>query len=105
MPVVVFVVVPYEFFGVVEGVDPRLPVIQAGWWDPFGVAVGVFAGGPAFFGESVVGSAGQGEVVDIGATGFGPAPDVVDLGVVERGGAARLGASAFLGAQHDSLRW
>ena len=70
----------------VEGVDSGLPVVQVWWWYPFGVAFGVFAGGPAFFGESVVGSAGQGEVVDVGAVGFGPAFHVVDLAVVERDG-------------------
>ncbi|ARG71494.1 hypothetical protein B1T47_23605 [Mycobacterium kansasii] len=31
--------------------------------------MGVFAGGPAFFDESVVDSAGQGQLVDVGAAG------------------------------------
>ncbi|ARG57434.1 hypothetical protein B1T43_17925 [Mycobacterium kansasii] len=47
----------------------RLSAVQLRWRDPFGVAVGVFAGGPAFFDESVVDSAGQGQLVDVGAAG------------------------------------
>ena len=50
------------------------------WGDPFGVAVGEFSGFPTLVEESVVGSAGQGEFVDIGQTTVGPFVDVVDLG-------------------------
>jgi hypothetical protein len=67
-----------------------MPVVQVRRRDPFGVGFGVFPGGEsAFFDEPVVRSAGQGEVVDVGAVGFGPALDVVDLAVV--GGCAALG--------------
>jgi hypothetical protein len=36
------------------------------------------------FGDSVVGSAAQGEVVDVGLFALGPGDDVVDFGVVGR---------------------
>ena len=81
----------------VEVVDAGLAVVEVGWWDPFGVAVGVFSGGPALFGEAVVGSAGQGQGVDVGATGARPAVDVVDLGPVAGDVATRLGAATVLG--------
>jgi hypothetical protein len=74
-----------------------LPIIQVRRRDPFGVASGVGAGGPAFFDASVVGSAGQGEVVDVGAVGLGPSLDVVYLAVVRGCVAAGLGAPAILG--------
>jgi hypothetical protein len=40
---------------VVERVGSWLSVIEVGRWDPFGVAVGAFAGEPAVFDEFVVG--------------------------------------------------
>jgi hypothetical protein len=47
-----------------------------GWWFPFGVAVGVFVGGPAAGLEhAVVGAAGEGEVVDVGAVAGGVVGD------------------------------
>jgi hypothetical protein len=67
-------------------------VIQVRRRYPLGVAVGVLAGGPAFFGEAVADPAGQGEVVDVGAPGGGPPADVVDLAVVGRCVTARLRA-------------
>jgi hypothetical protein len=57
---VVIVVVAEEFFGVVESVDTGLAVVQVRWWDPLSVASLVFAGGPAVFGDFVLGAAGQG---------------------------------------------
>ena len=65
-----------------EGIRFGLAAVQVRRWDPFGVAVGVFAGGPTFLDESVVRSAGQGQFVDVGAAGGLPALDVVDLAVV-----------------------
>ena len=59
------------------------------WWDPFGEAVGARAGGPAVFGDVVVGAAGQGEVVDVGLSAFGPRNEVVDFGEVAGHVAAR----------------
>jgi len=48
-----------EFLGVMEAIGSGLAVIQVRRGYPFGVAVGVFAGGEsAFLDESVVGSAG-----------------------------------------------
>ena len=61
-----FVVILEKLLGVVVGVDAGLSVVEVGWWDPFGVAVGVFAGGPALFGELVVGAAAERHVVDVG---------------------------------------
>ena len=91
------VVVASESFGVMERVGPGLAVIQVARRYPFGVAVGVFAGGPAFFDEAVVRSAGEGEVVDVGAPRGGPAPDVVGFTVVGRRRTARLCTAAISG--------
>src|SRR5271156_7222846 len=86
-----------------KGVDPRLPPVEMRRWDPLGVAVGIFAGGPALFGEFVVGAAGQGEVVDVG-DGVGGV-GVAVVGLAEVGGHAAAGerASAVFGVQHDSV--
>jgi len=43
----VVVSVAQKLFGVVEGVGAGLAALEVGWWDPFGVAVGAFPGGPA----------------------------------------------------------
>ena len=86
-------------------VDAGLAGVEVGWGYPFGAAVVAFPGAPAaFFDQAVVGSAGQGEVVDVGLAGVGgPAVDVVDLGPVARCGAARTGAAAVAGVQDDAL--
>ena len=82
------------FLGVVVVVDAGLAGVEVGWWEPFGAAVFAFAGYPAaLFDQAVIGSAGQGEVVDVGlAVVGGPAVEVVGLGPVARCGAARSGA-------------
>ena len=64
-----------------EGVGSWLAVVQMRRRDPFGVAVGAFSGGPVFVDESVVGSAGEGELVDVGGVGSGPPFDVMDFAV------------------------
>ena len=51
----------------VEGVGSGLALVEVGWGDPFGVAAGVFAGDPALVEEFVIGWAGEGELVDVGA--------------------------------------
>ena len=51
----VVVIVLKQFFGVV-GVGAGLSSVEVCWWDPFGVPAGVFAGGPALFGEVMVGA-------------------------------------------------
>ncbi|BBZ44214.1 hypothetical protein MPRM_14950 [Mycobacterium parmense] len=51
----------------------------------------------------MVGSAGEGEVVDVGGVAFGPVGDVVDFAVVAADGAAGRGAAAILAVEHDSL--
>ena len=68
----------------VERVGAGLAVVEMRWRDPFGVTPGVFAGGPAAVEEFVVGSASQGELVDIGATGGGPLPYMMDLAAIHR---------------------
>ena len=71
-----------------ERVDAGLSVVEVRWWDPFGVAVRVFAGGPALFGELVVGAAGKGELVDIGDRVGGVGVAVVDFAEIAGHGAA-----------------
>src|SRR4051794_31001095 len=101
--VIVVFAVPEQFFGVVECVDSWLSSVEVWWGDPFGLAVGVGAGGPALFGELVIGMADQGEAVDIGDGVFGVGVVVVDLAQVTRDGAAGEGAAAVLGVQHNPL--
>src|SRR6516225_3547276 len=79
-------------------VDSRLSVVEVGRRDPLGVAAGVFAGGPAArFDQWVVGSAGQGQLVDVCTVGGGPVLDVVDLAPVRGCVAAGARAAAVLG--------
>ena len=69
--------------------------------------MGVDGGGPAavFVDEAVVGSAGQGQFVDVGVAVVGPvAQGVVDLAAVGGYGAAGFGAAAVAGDEHDPLR-
>ena len=76
----------------VEGVGAGLAVVELRRWNPFGAPVGRFAGDPALFGQSVVGFAGKGQIVDVGAPAGGPLGDVVDFalvaGRITTGGAA-----------------
>jgi hypothetical protein len=80
-----------------------LAVVEVWWWDPFGVAVRVFAAGPAVVGELVIRIAGQREVVDIGDRVGGVGVIVVDLAEIAGHGAAGEGAAAVSGVQHNSL--
>jgi hypothetical protein len=73
--------------------------VKVGWWYPFGDAVGVFSGCPALLVEQpVIGLAGKGQGVDVGAVLCGPLLDVVNLGQVSGRGAAGSGAAAVLGS-------
>ena len=87
----------------VVGVGAGLAVVEVGRWDPLGVAVLVFAGGPALLSELVVRAAGQGQVVDVGVAALGPWCEVVGFGEVAGYVAAGVGAAAVFGVQHDSL--
>src|SRR5262249_53478351 len=66
-----------KFLRTMKCLDPGPPVVLGvppacgGMWgrEPLGVTVGVLAWFPALFVESVVGSEGQGQFVDIGAVG------------------------------------
>src|ERR1700761_8114323 len=69
---VIIVVVAQQFLGVVVGVGPRLAVVEVWWGDPLGVAVPVFAGCPALFGERVVTGAAECQIVDVGGVGLCP---------------------------------
>src|ERR1700761_9028166 len=95
---------PQELFGVPVGVDAWLAVVEVRWGDPFGVAVVVFAGGPALLGEIVIGAAAKSQVVDVGDGIGGVGVGVVDFAEVGGHGAAREGAAAVFGVEHDSLR-
>lgn len=50
-----------------------------------------------------MGSAGEGEVVDVGGAVVGPFVDVVDFAEVSGDFAVGVGASAVCGVQHDPL--
>ena len=83
---------------------PRLAVVQMRWRDPFRVAVGAFSGGPLVADESVVGSASEGELVDVGGVGGGPVFDMVNVAKVPGYVAAGRRTSAVFGVEHYSLR-
>ena len=89
----------------VEVVDSGLAGVEVRRWEPFGAAVFAFAGAPAgFLDHPVVGSAAEGEVVDVGVAAVLPVRDrVVDLGVVATDGAPGAGAAPLPGVQHNSL--
>src|SRR5262245_2348786 len=87
-----------------EGVGSGLTVIEMGWRNPFGLAVGVLAGRPALLEQPVVGSAGKSELVDVGAVRAGPVLHVVDLGVAGGDVATGVRTATLLGVQHNSLR-
>ena len=87
-----------------ERVDSGLAVVEVGWWDPFGVAVGVFSGGPTLFGELVVGATAKAEVVDVGDGVGGVGVVVVGLAQIAGHGAAGERTPTVFGVEHDSLR-
>lgn len=87
----------------VEGVRAGLAAVEVCGWDPFGVAVVALSGGPAVAEEAVVGAAGQGELVDVGAVGVCLVCDVMDFAVVAGDIAARGRAAAVFGVQDDAL--
>ena len=72
----------------VVGVGAGLAAVEVGWWDPFGLAVVVFAGGPAVVGHCVVGVAAEGEGVDVGDGVGGVAVAVVGFAQIAGHGAA-----------------
>jgi hypothetical protein len=79
-----------------------LAVIEVRWGDPFGFAVFAFAGSPAAgLDEGVVGSAGEGEFVDVGAMGGGPVLNVVNFAPVSANGAAWPRTPAILGMKSE----
>src|ERR1700739_4019221 len=105
LAVVVFVAVHSEVaFWVPVAVRPRLAEIEMRWRDPFGDALGVFPRCPALLLEQpVIGPAGEGQRVDVGAVVRGPFIDVVNLGQVSGRGTAGTGTATILGVQHNSL--
>ncbi len=75
----VVVSVAEQFFGVMERVGVGLAAISVGRGNPFGIAVGVFAGAPAWVGQFVVGAAGEGQLIDVGGGELGERSHVVDF--------------------------
>src|SRR5271165_6171450 len=87
-----------------ERIDSRLPALQVRRRNPFGVAVRVFAGGPApGFDDAVLGAAAEGQFVDVGAAAYGVVGDVMNLAVIAGHGASRGRTATILGVQHNSL--
>jgi len=89
---------------VVVGIDPTLSAVEA--------RGGIHSVRPSLRfrvvqpppDQAVVGTAGQGEFIDVGFPVVGdPAVDVVDLTPVGRCGAARAGAAPLERVQHDAL--
>lgn len=88
----------------VEVVDAGLSVVQVGWGDPFGIAIGAFTGRPAiWFNQGVVRATGQGQLVDIGAMSGCPLIDMMYLAPITRYVAARPRAATVFGVEHNSL--
>jgi hypothetical protein len=101
---VVFFFVAKQLFGVMEAIGPQFSAILVRRRDPFSLAVFAFSGGPAAgFDEGMVGSAGEGERVHVGAMGGCPFLDVVKLASVSGYDAAGVGAPTVFGAQHNPL--
>ena len=96
-------VIEQQLFRVVKSVDTRLPVIQVWWRDPFGVAVLVFAGGPALFGKRMVTAAAERQVVDVGGVALGIGRAVMDFAVIARHAATWRRTPTIPGVQHYSL--
>jgi hypothetical protein len=72
------VVTAEQLLGVMNGVDARLAVVAMRRWDPFGVAVGAFSGGPAAgFDQPMVGTAGERDIVQAGGLACRVLVDVV----------------------------
>ena len=68
----------------VVGIGAGLAVVEVWWGEPFGVAVLVFAGGPALFGQGVVAAAAECQIVDVGGVAFGVGRAVADFGEIAR---------------------
>ena len=102
-PVLVVVVLvavhPEVAVGVPVPVGSGFAEVKVGWWYPFGDALGVLAGYPALLEQFVVGAAGEGEVIDVGAAMDRPLVDVLGFGEVAGRGAAGSGAAAVLGEE------
>ena len=80
-----------------ERVDSRLPAVEVSGRHPFCDAVCECAGNPALFGELVMRSAAQSQLVDVGFSALRPRRDVVDFGEVAGHVAARMRTPAILG--------
>jgi hypothetical protein len=89
-----------------KGVGSRLSVVEVRWGDPFGGTVFAFAGSPSVgFDQGMIGPAGQGQRVDVGALRGGPFVDMMDLTPVPAHVAARAGAAAVLGMNVLMMRF
>src|ERR1700758_2190672 len=99
-------VVIQHSFRMMEVVPSPLPSIQMWWRDPFLFTFIVFSGGPApVGGQPVIGSARQGELVDVGLPAAGPVRvGVVHLTPVGGHVTTRARTPALEGVQHQPLR-
>jgi hypothetical protein len=74
-------------------------------WDPLGVATLVFAGGPALFGQRVVATAAERQIVDIGGVALGVGRAVVGFAPVARHVTAGVRTPAVLGVDVQVGYW
>ena len=86
-----------------KGVGSGLTVIKVRWRNPFGDPVSAHSGCPASFGELVVRSAAECQMVDIGFAAFCPRDDMVDFGEVRGHVATWMRAPTILGVQDNPL--
>ena len=63
----------------VECINTGLPMVEMWGWNPFRFAVVVFASDPAVFGERMVATTPERQVVDVGVGALGVRRDVMDL--------------------------
>jgi hypothetical protein len=81
-----------------------LAIVQMCWGNPFGLTPLVFPCGPAFFGEFVVGAAGQCEVIDVGGVAGGVGGEVVDFAVIAGHITVGEGTSTIFGMKVQVVR-
>ena len=108
VPVGIVVGVEEVLLGVVVGVGAGLLVrVDRGGGDPFDAPVAAAAGPPlvgAGVEQAVMAVTRPPEVVDVGVAALGPVThDMVGLGEIAGGAAARIRAAAVSGVQHDAL--
>ena|ERR1700727_2049732 len=100
----VAVAIDQQPLGVVDGVGAWLAPVQVRGRNPFGITGGAFSGGPAGWSQhSVVGPAGEREIVDVGGVAVRIVGDMVHFAVEPGQVASGCRAAAVLGVQDNSL--